>query len=267
MTTNADNPLVAVDVGNTRIKLGLFAGHDDGPLPTPLRTLDVPSLTGDLNSIGPWLDDLAVSDVSWWIGSVNRPAMTRLLEWLRNRPHAPSTTLLAAGDLPLRVALPQPDMVGIDRLLNAVGANALRVAQTGAVVVDVGTAITVDRVSIEGTFEGGAILPGIGLSARALHEFTDLLPLLGMAELEEPPPPLGTETLAALRSGLFWGAVGGVRELIDRLGRQQPRPPQIFLTGGAAPSVAGLLAASAVYSSHLTLGGIVLAAMGKDRLG
>ena len=58
-------------------------------------------------------------------------------------------------------------------------------------IVDVGSAITVDLVSADGAFLGGAILPGIAMSARALHEFTDLLPLVDMSELTAPPPALG----------------------------------------------------------------------------
>ena len=91
-----------------------------------------------------------------------------------------------------------------------------------AVVIDVGTAITVDLVSAEGAFLGGAILPGIAMSARALHEFTDLLPLVDMSELAAPPPALGDSTEAAMRSGLFWGAVGAVRQLIEQLAGDAP---------------------------------------------
>ena len=98
-------------------------------------------------------------------------------------------------------------MAGIDRLVDAVAANRLRKSHRPAAIVDVGTAITVDLVAADGAFLGGSILPGIALSARALHEFTDLLPLVDVGELVEPPPALGTDTEAAMRSGLFWGAM------------------------------------------------------------
>ena len=179
------------------------------------------------------------SPLRWYIGSVNRPAATRLIDWLRTQRPQDRVTLLAAGDLPLEVRLPRPDMVGVDRLLDALAANRLRRPGRPAVVIDVGTAITVDLVSAEGAFLGGAILPGIAMSARALHEFTDLLPLVDMSELAGPPPALGDETVAAMRSGLFWGAVGAVRQLIDQLAGDAR--PQVILTGGAGPAVAGLL--------------------------
>ena len=252
-------PLVAVDIGNTRMKFGIFARSATEGLPAPTSTLDLPTAADDFTPLARWLpgDPHACS---WWLGSVNRPAVTRLLAWLRERPTPPHTTLLAAGDLPLTAELPRPDMVGIDRLLNAVAANALRPASVPAVVVDLGTAITVDRVDSRGAFRGGAILPGIGLSARALHQFTDLLPLLDMAGLAEAPPALGTSTVEALRSGLYWGAVGGIRELVGRLNELEPVPARLFLSGGAAPAVAELLSDTALYVPHLTLGGIALAA-------
>jgi type III pantothenate kinase len=216
---------------------------------------------GDLEHLAEWVGS-APAGLAWWIGSVNRPSATRLVEWLRDhRPEDP-ITLLAAGDLPLRVALPRPDMVGIDRLLDALAANRLRQPGRPAVVVDVGTAITVDLVSADGAFQGGAILPGLAMSAQALHTFTDLLPLIDVSELDGPPAPLGKDTVAAMQSGLFWGAVGAIRELVARLAADFPTGAEVFLTGGAGPAVAALLGESARHVPHLTLAGIALAARG-----
>ena len=192
----------------------------------------------------------------WHIGSVNRPAASRLIDWLRDHRPDDEIMLLTSGDLPLAVKLPRPDMVGVDRLLDALAANRLRTPGRPAVVVDVGSAITVDLIDAGGAFLGGAILPGIAMSARALHEFTDLLPQIDMAELAEPPPALGTATVAAMRSGLFWGAVGAVRQLVEQLTGN--RDAEVFLTGGAGPVVAQLMGTSARYVPHLTLAGIAL---------
>jgi type III pantothenate kinase len=252
-------PVVAVDVGNARIKLGLFPRQVGGcAFPEPVATLALDGRQPELCRIRPWLKECAEPHLAWWIASVNRPATTRLLDWIREHRPADPMTLLSAGDLPLRVELKRPDMVGVDRLLDALAANHLRQPGRPAVVVDVGTAITVDLVSAAGAFRGGAILPGIAMSARAMHEFTDLLPLLEMAELSTPPPALGTATDAAMRSGLFWGAVGAIRQLIERLASSDD--PQIFLTGGASPAVAELLGRSALHVPHLTLAGIALTA-------
>ncbi len=258
-------PLIAVDVGNARIKLGLFRRPAGPGLPQPERTL---RLTGraDLDRLAAWLAETQKGDITdsstsaappshrhiaepsqisdvpfsrWYIGSVNRPAAARLVDWLHDQRPADRVSMLAADDLPLVVRLERPDMVGVDRLLDAVAANRLRRSQRPAVVVDVGSAITVDLLSADGAFLGGAILPGIAMSARALNEFTDLLPLIDMSELALPPPAVGTATEAAMRAGLFWGAVGAVRQLVDRMAG--PGRADVFLTGGASPAVAALV--------------------------
>ena len=260
MSQSSRFPLIAVDVGNHRLKFGRFEPRFDERLPEPSASLQIPGEEPDLDRLGRWLLETPPESTSWWIGSVNRATTSQLVDWLRSgRPGEP-VTLLAADDLPLLVALERPDMVGIDRLLNAVAANHLRAPDRGAVVVDVGSAITVDLVSQEGAFLGGAILPGIAMSARAMHSFTDLLPLIGMSELTTPPPAVGKSTEPAMRSGLFWGAVGAIRQLVERLTDELASQPQVFLTGGAGPAVAELLGHSARHVPHLTLAGIALTA-------
>ena len=258
-------PLVAVDIGNARMKFGFFEACDARGLPEPVGSLQVFDTEQDLDVVARWLASLSEGRVGWWIGSVNRPTTTRLVEWLREARPEDRVTLLASGDLPLGVGLERPDMVGIDRLLDAVAANRLRQSGRPAIVVDLGSAITVDFISPDGVFSGGAILPGIAMSARAMHEFTDLLPLAQMRELAAPPNPLGTSTVAAMRSGLFWGAVGGIRELIDRLSANQPTPADVFLSGGAGPAVAQLLGSATQHVPHLTLAGIALTAAAGPR--
>lgn len=268
MTAPAAFPLIAVDVGNSRVKFARFDAAPnvavEVPLPTPAVVLDVDPRVAP-GGPDPW-DDLTklVGDrpcdaFAWHIGSVQRQVSARLVERLRDRG-ATRVVLLSAGDLPLRVELPRPDMVGIDRLLGVVAANQLRTAGRPAVVVDLGSAITVDLVSADGAFWGGAILPGIGMSARAMHHFTDLLPLIDMQSLAEPPPAVGMATVSAMTSGLYWGAVGGVKELIAQMARAAGGEPEVFLTGGAAPSVAKLLPGHARYEANLVPAGIAIAA-------
>jgi len=253
-------PLIAVDIGNARIKLGLFRGLSGEGLPEPEAVLALDGQRPEWGRLAAWLKDTVPAQVHWWIGSVNRPVTTRMLDWLRDHRPADPVTLLGAGDLPLDVRLGRPDMVGIDRLLAAVAANQLRAADTPAMVADLGSAITVDLISSAGAFLGGSILPGIGMSARAMHEFTDLLPLLDMTELTDPPPALGTSTVEAMRSGLFWLAVGAIRELCAQLSKDLDRKPEVYLTGGAGPAVAALIGPATRHVPHLTLGGIALTA-------
>ncbi|HTQ40153.1 MAG TPA: type III pantothenate kinase [Pirellulales bacterium] len=260
--------LLAVDIGNTRIKLGLFAAPAENlrreriGLPVPSHTHAMPTEGWNPLALQQCLADVP-AETPWWIASVNRPAAAKLTDWIQQRW---PVRMLEYTDLPITAAVEHPERVGIDRLAGAVAANRLRDPARGAIIVGAGSAITVDLVTADGVFCGGAILPGIALSARALDQFTDLLPLSPMNELGSPPPALGTSTLAAIHSGLFWGAVGAIRELIGRLSESLPAPSsgkasalQIFLTGGAAPSVAQQLDPAARFVEHLVLAGIVLA--------
>jgi type III pantothenate kinase len=259
MTSNP-LPLVAVDIGNSRMKFGLFPSAAGKDFPQPSSTLEIPALD-PLDPLAAWLAACSPGSVAWRIASVNRPATARLVDWLRAAGVADEAmAILAASDLPLTVALAEPDAVGIDRLLGAVAANRLRDPGRPAIVVDLGSAITVNLLSAEGVFLGGAILPGMALSARALAAFTDRLPRIDTRDIADPPPPLGTSTEPALRSGLYWGAVGAIRELVGRLGAQVSGKPEVFLTGGAAPTVAKAFGDLARHVPHMVLGGIALTA-------
>jgi type III pantothenate kinase len=255
-------PLVAVDIGNSRVKLGLFESLPvQSVLPVPVRTL---TLGPDLNhrELETWLSPPCASH-PWFIASVQRKTAAGLTNFLRQRGvHA--FNVLQTKDIPIRIDVLKPEQVGIDRLVNAVAANSVREPGRAAIIVSVGSAITVNVISEEGVFLGGAILPGIGMSAQALHEFTDLLPQSEMTELHHPPAVLGKDTADALKSGLYWGAVGAMRELTSRLSERLPSP-QLFLTGGAAPSISQYLVDTAgrpaTFVPHLTLAGIALSAV------
>ena len=260
----ANYPVLAADIGNARIKLGLFRRVHGESLPEPEQILPLDGERPPFGQIGLWLEKISEPFsrdlLPWFIASVNRPSATRLIDWLGQHRPADRVTLLSAADLPLHVQLERPDMVGIDRLVDAVAVNRLRQPNSPAVIVDVGSAITVDLVSADGAFLGGSILPGLAMSARAMHEFTDLLPLIETTDLHDPPPALGTCTEEAMRSGLFWGSVGAIRQLIEELGRRAGKEPQVFLTGGAGVAVASLLGPGARHVPHLTLAGIALSA-------
>jgi type III pantothenate kinase len=250
--------LVAVDIGNTRIKLGWFDARQTEPLPQPSRvhTLAPDWTPAELGSLLP----ADARQARWLISSVHRPSTARLTAWLESQQVEHAKTL-SHSDLPLVVDVREPGKVGMDRLVNAVAANRLRRPGEPALVIDFGTAIKVDYIDRRGAFAGGAIAPGIAMSARALHEFTDLLP---QVELDAPSPPaLGKSTLEAIRSGLYWGAVGLVRELIAQLTADSPAA-QLFLSGGDAPEFAAALAAECdeapQFIPHLTLSGIALTA-------
>jgi type III pantothenate kinase len=257
MTRTPASSLIAVDVGNTRIKLGEFALPLSGDLPLPVRTGAFGAEWTDAGLDG-WLDGDA-NGYTWAISSVNRPSSDRLLAWLAERG-ARRVRVLGHRDLPVAVEVQVPEEVGLDRLVDVVAANRLRAAGEPAIVIDHGSAITVNLISAAGAFVGGAILPGVRLAARALHDFTDKLPYV---DVREVPTGRGTDTEGSISFGLYWGAVGAAREVVARLTPESPHAA-IFVTGGGGADLAALLAESGerptLYVQHLTLSGIACSA-------
>jgi type III pantothenate kinase len=145
-------------------------------------------------------------------------------------------------------------------LVAALAADRLRQRDRAAIIVDLGTAITVDLVESDGAFAGGAILPGIATSARALAEQTDALPQVTLEFLDHPPAPLGKSTVPAIESGIYWGAIGAIRELVIQLSAPFQTQPDLFITGGASRQVADLLKTQGAvrHVPNLVLSGIAL---------
>jgi type III pantothenate kinase len=169
-------------------------------------------------------------------------------------------------DLPLELDVETPERVGMDRLLNAVAGNRIRRAGEPLIVIDVGTATTVDAVSADGVFLGGAILAGPELTARALHEYTAALPHVTLEELARSEPPvIGRNTQEAIASGLYWGHWQSVWSYCVRM--MEPlgisHAPQTILTGGAAYLFVNRLAPAHTYLPHLTLQGLAVAAQSR----
>ena len=259
-------PLLAVDIGNTTVKIGLFAARVEhftasathlAVLPTPDRILESPTADLALENLSA---QLPAEPARWFVSSVHRPGERRLADWLRMHRPADEYRVLTYRDVPLRIAVDSPERVGFDRLATAVAANALRSPDRSAVIVDVGTALKVHVVSAAGEFLGGAIAPGLHMAAKALQGETDLLPHVPVTLGESPPPVIGTNTAAAIRSGLYWGTIGAARELLARAVAEQPHPPDVFITGGDAQVLATLLHPNARFIPHLCLSGIALVA-------
>ncbi len=251
---------LAIDAGNTRIKLGLFAcprASSLGELPHCVERAVVlchEPIPWEL--LAQWQSAAGGWQPAVIAGSNPRDVERVQSDWPSSLGSVPRIVANTDG-FPLPIRVDEPRRVGIDRLLNAVAVNELRRAGHPAVIVDSGTATTVDVVSGDGAFEGGAILPGLALSAKALHEYTALLPLVSVPELgQATPEPLGRNTRAAIRSGLFWGQLGAVKELIER---QVGGEAEIFVTGGGGALLASHLP-RARFESHLPLQGLVLVA-------
>ncbi len=245
------NELIAVGIGNTTIKLGV-ADHAR----TGWRIVhEWETSNFDPSELASELPD---SPCHWRVASVHRLAEQTLHDWQQlQRPHDPYLAL-SYRDLPLEIDVHFPERVGMDRLVAAVAVNHLRESNRPAIIVDAGTAITVDLVDVGGVFQGGVILPGFRLSARALAQGTDALPTVDATFRAEPPRVIGKSTTEAIRSGLFWGGLGAIKELVARASAELDIEPQIFVTGGDAERLVGYLAADARFVSDLVLRGIVL---------
>jgi len=219
--TAQDTLLIAV--GNSRARMGLWRGGE------VLDACSVPHEPGGaLPAEAAALLETAAAGV---LATVHRGAADRLERALVEA--RPGFEVFRVGrDVPLEIthALDDASTVGQDRLLNAVAAYDR--ARQACVVVDAGTAVTVDFVDGEGTFQGGVIAPGLGMMLAALHEHTDGLPKLDFEPTEPARGPFGKDTPHAMRLGVQTAVVGMVRAALERFADEYGAYPQVIATGG-----------------------------------
>ena len=231
--------LLAVDVGNTNVVMGLF-DPSLGPRP-PLvaswrmatsreRTSDEYGLTslGMLaqRGIGP-------KDIEHVVISSVVPPLNPVLErWLRVYFHAEPFWIGPRITTGVKILLDNPEELGADRIVNTVAGIELYGAPL--IAVDFGTATTFDVVSAGHEYLGGIICPGIGISSEALFQRASRLPRV---EITEPPQVVGRNTVQAMQSGLFYGYVGLVDGILARLLEAQPGST-VIATGGLARVIA-----------------------------
>jgi type III pantothenate kinase len=249
-------PLLVIEVGNSRLKVGLFdrdeISGDKLPVCREFLVQDV-SLTMPMEFVETWLTEHSEPVPAIVTGSFPEGVEKLCRSWSSSAVARPAV-LSDRAMLPIESNVTSPERVGIDRLLGAVAVNRLRRPGQAVVVVDSGTATTINLIDEEGVFQGGAILPGLRLSARALHEYTQLLPDIPLEEIEaESREPVGKETREAIRSGLFWGQIGAIRELTAgcSAGRADPL---LVLSGGGGALMRGVLSEFQFYP-HLSLQG------------
>lgn len=253
--------LLTLDIGNTNLTAGLFEGER---LKQTWRFATRRDATGDelgallysaLSARGAALqsiDSLALCSV---VPSLLRPARFFGREYLGVEP-------LEVGrnfDFGLKNGYDDPQAVGADRLVNGLAARALA-KQRAVVVADFGTATTVDAVSSDGTYLGGAIAPGIGISSDALFRAAAKLPRV---ELQAPPVALATNTINSVQAGLVFGYAGLTKELVARVAAEvqgfEGEAPLVVATGGLAEFIAPLVPQIEVVEPDLTLQGLRLA--------
>lgn len=182
------------------------------------------------------LDD-ATTD-AWWISSVQRVALEQLSASIeRLRPSA-RVHPITYRDVPMQLDVEKPERTGVDRLCAAWAAwsirNELETVKQPVIVAQAGTAVTVDVVTANGTFLGGAIMPGLGLSLQFLAAGTDLLPWLGNHEVGVSPRLPGRNTAQAIAVGVNAALVGGTAHLVERYRREYPELAQamVVVSGG-----------------------------------
>jgi type III pantothenate kinase len=235
------NVNLVADVGNTRIKWGVCAIVECEPAVIRRAWLEDDPADWE-GQLARWKEDYpdwrTAGPLRWAVAGVHPRRCDRLRDWIVSHGHR--VVMIDRHDrLPIQAVVDEPGRVGLDRLLNAVAAKKRLPPGQPAILVDAGTAVTVDWLDEAHAFRGGAIFPGFRLMARALHKHTALLPEVTVG----PPAPAlpGRSTVPAIRAGVFWAVLGGVELIARRLRQASPRPPHVFLTGGDAEWVEGAL--------------------------
>ncbi len=257
------NKVLLADVGNSRTKLALLSGVSQG-MPLLERRCDLDSRDFNSDDFENWLRAAVPASATFFIASVYDTAAAQL-ETAISAVSATHHLLVQRqrvhfSDFPLGVKTDQPDRVGIDRLAAATAASHLVSSKNGCIVIDCGTAASVDMVASEGQFLGGAILPGPALLARSLADGTSLLPEVSSLGHAPPPPMPGRSTNNAITAGIGFGIRGAVCRLVDEARRELGPEADIFLTGGWRGVVRGEFSNVREFPD-LVLFGIGIAAM------
>lgn len=247
--------LFCVDIGNTNVVMGLYEGDTLSThwrIATAHRKMadEYAMLILDLFERAAQ-DPVAVEGVA--IASVV-PPLTGIFEKLSHR-YFGCTPMLVSADVRARVHIryDNPHEVGADRIVNAVA--TFRRYGGPACVVDFGTATTFDAISPEGDYLGGAIAPGIGISAEALFQRTAKLPRI---DLVRPPTVIGKNTVHSMQSGMLFGYVGLVEGIVTRFRAELGPQMKVIATGGLAPLVAAETDVIDLVDPWLTLEGLRL---------
>jgi type III pantothenate kinase len=247
---------IVADLGNSRLKWARV-GNDGSLEPSTALPVDDP-LAWDA-VWDDWHQDSHDSS-RWAIASVNPPVAQRLAAFLQGRNVSGVKWYETAADVPVKMDVEGAYTGGADRALAVLA--ALRQMPPGrpGLVVSCGTAITIERITANGVWQGGVIAPGLFLCARALHSFTAQLPLV---RPDGSAPFFGKGTVDSLEAGVFWGTVGAVRELLARQTFDHSEQPWIVWAGGDAERLARSVAGDDVLiTSDLVLRGLAHAAFG-----
>jgi type III pantothenate kinase len=247
--------LLAIDIGNTDTTLGVFDGEElrsTWHLATSIHRMAdeyAALLLNLLHQQG--LDTPDIKAIA--LCSVVPPLISTFDELFQRYFHISPLVVGVGVKTGVRIRMDNPKEVGADRIVNAAAAHHL---YGGPVIVaDLGTATTFDTVSKEGDYLGGAIAPGIFTAAEAL--FTRAA-LLHRVELTRPKRAIGTNTIAAMQSGIIFGYVGLVEGMVARIQQELGEKAKVVATGGAAKLIANETTVFDVVNPDLILIGLRL---------
>ena len=224
--------LLVIDVGNTNTVMGIYRDETlvkDWRIRTERKTTEdeFNVIVTSLFATG-GIDAGAIRRTI--ISCVVPPMVTILDSFCRKYlGHAPRWVDARSYD-GMPILINNPAELGADRIVNAVAAS--RKYGKSLIIIDFGTATTFDVVDVDGAYVGGVIAPGVNLSLEALHMAAAALPHV---DVTKPQRVVGTNTVACMQSGVFWGYVGLVRGISDRILAERDRPMKIVGTGGLAP--------------------------------
>ncbi|MGE0733361.1 MAG: type III pantothenate kinase [Alphaproteobacteria bacterium] len=247
--------LLAIDSGNTNV---VFAVFDGDKIKGLWRSANATNRTADEFAV--WLtqlmsmDGIEAKQIDAAIIANVVPAASYDLRSLCRKYFKCEPLVVGEPnvDLGIGVKIDNPEEVGADRLVNAVG--ALDSYKPPMIVVDFGTATTFDVVDKGGNYCGGAICPGINLSLQALHMAAAKLPRVAVAR---PKQVIGTATVPAMQSGIFWGYVSLIEGLVARISKEYGAKMTVIATGGLAPLFAEATDVIDHLDAELTLRGLL----------
>ncbi len=219
--------LLLINIGNTRTQVGTFRDdkiHNPESICHSAPERDLEHLLSES-----FAEVSNKANVMVLISSVNSRAKQNVTQLLRRIEAGPVVVMEEDLSVPVGRQLDPETIVGTDRLLNA--AAAFGHLSQACVVVDAGTAITVDYVDGQGTFHGGAIGPGAKTMLQSMHQHAEQLPDV---EFKKPDEPIGHNTAQAMLSAVFYGIRGMVRELVEQYAEHAGAYPVVVATGGDA---------------------------------
>jgi len=245
--------LLALDVGNTNVTIGVFR---DGSLAARWRLRTVPDQTVDewgiklrelfsLHALQP--DSVTGIIIASVVPTVDAVLEAASIRYFQRQPEF----ITWRTDIGIRVLYDNPREVGADRVVNGVAAYTRYGGP--CVVVDLGTTINFDVVSASGDYLGGVICPGVGMAISGLFTKTARLP---MVDFREPEKLIGSNTITSMQSGLYYGFVGMIDGLLERMLQELGPHTRVIATGGQAPLIVRGSRYARVADEDLTLEGL-----------